>query len=99
MKRLIMTLGILALLILGYPVALRIQANTVEENRLQAETAIQRALNLCYAQEGFYPANLEYLIEHYGVLIDTKLYFVYYKTFGSNIRPDVEVFRIGDSDE
>jgi len=99
MKKLFLTIGVLALVLLGYPFATRLHANTIEENRIQAENAIQRALNLCYAQEGFYPAQLNYLIEHYGVLIDTEVYFVYYKTFGSNIRPDVAVFRLGADDE
>ena len=69
-----------------------IQKNTTEERRIQVENAIQRALNLCYAQEGFYPAQLGYLIDHYGVQIDPDTYFVYYKTIGANIRPDVTVY-------
>jgi len=69
-----------------------IQRSTQEERRHQVEYAIQRALNLCYAQEGFYPAQLDYLIEHYGVQISSDQYFVYYKTIGANIRPDVSVY-------
>lgn len=69
-----------------------IQAKTQEERRIQVENAIQRALNLCYAQEGFYPAQLDYLIDHYGVQIDPGTYYVYYKTIGANIRPDVTVY-------
>ena len=60
--------------------------------RQQVEHAIQKALTLCYAQEGFYPAKLDYLIDHYGVVVDPNTYFVYYKTFGANIRPDVSVY-------
>jgi hypothetical protein len=70
-----------------------IQTKTEEERRIQVENAIQRALNLCYAQEGFYPAKLDYLIDHYGVQIDPETYFVYYKTIGANIRPDVSVYQ------
>jgi hypothetical protein len=69
-----------------------IQTKTEEERRIQVENAIQRALNLCYAQEGFYPAKLDYLIDNYGVQIDPETYFVYYKTIGANIRPDVTVY-------
>jgi len=69
-----------------------LQKKTTEERRIQVENAIQRALNLCYAQEGFYPAQLDYLIDHYGVQIDPDTYFVYYKTIGANIRPDVNVY-------
>jgi hypothetical protein len=70
-----------------------IQTKTEEERRIQVENAIQRALNLCYAQEGFYPAKLDYLIDNYGVQIDPETYFVYYKTIGANIRPDVSVYQ------
>jgi hypothetical protein len=70
-----------------------IQTKTEEERRTQVENAIQRALNLCYAQEGFYPAKLDYLIDNYGVQIDPESYFVYYKTIGANIRPDVSVYQ------
>lgn len=69
-----------------------IRQKTTEERRIQVENAIQRALNLCYAQEGFYPAQLDYLIDNYGVQIDPDSYFVYYKTIGANIRPDVSVY-------
>lgn len=96
MKKLFLALGIVVLMLLGIPLAQRIQENTAEQNRLQTLNAIERALNLCYVQEGFYPASLDYLVENYGVLVDAKTYFVYYKTFGANIRPDVAVYRLGE---
>ena len=70
----------------------QIAKDSADQRRLQVESAIQRALTLCYAQEGFYPAKLDYLIDHYGIVIDPNTYFVYYKTFGANIRPDVTVY-------
>jgi hypothetical protein len=79
---------ILALVVLTQFVA----RDSASQRRQQVENAIQRALILCYAQEGFYPAKLDYLIEHYGVVVDPNTYFVYYKTFGANIRPDVTVY-------
>ncbi len=69
-----------------------LQNKTQEERRIQVENAIQRALNLCYASEGFYPAKLDYLIENYGIQVDPETYWVYYKTIGANIRPDVSVY-------
>jgi Na+-transporting NADH:ubiquinone oxidoreductase subunit NqrB len=90
MKRWLIMVVILGLSTLLF---LQIQANFNQQSIKQVEAAIQRSLSLCYAQEGFYPAKLDYLIEHYGVQVDTKVYFVYYKTIGANIRPDVSVFR------
>jgi len=69
-----------------------LQKSSQEERRNQVENAISRALNLCYAQEGFYPAQLDYLIENYGIQVNPDMYYVYYKTIGSNIRPDVSVY-------
>jgi len=69
-----------------------IQSKTQDERKIQVESAIQRALNLCYAQEGFYPAKLDYLIDNYGIQINPDTYYVYYKTIGANIRPDVTVY-------
>jgi len=90
MKRLMIMLVILGLSTLLF---LQVQANFNKQSTQQVEDAIQRSLSLCYAQEGFYPAKLDYLIEHYGVQVDAKTYFVYYKTIGANIRPDVSVYR------
>ncbi len=70
----------------------QIARDSADQRRQQVESAIQRALSLCYAQEGFYPAKLDYLIDHYGVVVDPNTYFVYYKTFGANIRPDITVY-------
>lgn len=84
---------LIPLLVLGlFFFSTQIQKSTQEERRLHVENAIQRALNLCYAQEGFYPAQLDYLIQHYGIQISADHYFVYYKTIGANIRPDVSVY-------
>ncbi|MGB7595781.1 MAG: hypothetical protein WBL80_09505 [Erysipelotrichaceae bacterium] len=95
MKKFVMILGLVAILSLAVPAANLLKEGNAEERRIRTQEAIQRALNLCYAQEGFYPARLDYLIEHYGIIISSDNYYVYYKTIGSNIRPDVTVFRKG----
>jgi len=96
MRRVFYVAGFLLLLLLSLPAANILKEGNIEERRVRIEEAIQRALNLCYAQEGFYPADLDYLIDNYGILIDGKRYNVYYKTIGANIRPDVSVFKKGD---
>ncbi len=95
MKKLVSILGLIAILSLGIPAANVLREGNAEERRIRTQEAIQHALNLCYAQEGFYPARLDYLIDHYGIIISPDVYYVYYKTIGSNIRPDVSVFRKG----
>lgn len=95
MKKILLIGFTLTLLILSIPVANLIQKTNTQYQTEQVETAIQRSLNLCYAQEGFYPAKIDYLIDNYGLIIDERLYFVSYKSFASNIRPDITVFRKG----
>ena len=97
MKRILLLTFTVLLLILSIPIASMIKDRNTEYQIEQVESAIQRSLNLCYAQEGFYPAKLDYLIENYGLIVDNRLYYVSYKSFASNIRPDITVFRKGDS--
>lgn len=95
MRKFLWTLGIVGLLGLSVPIVTTLKAQQAAQNQVALDQAIQSALTLCYAQEGFYPAQLAYLEDHYGLQVDEKLFFVYYKTFGSNIRPDVKVYRLG----
>ena len=97
MKRVLFGLIAIILLVLSIPVAKLIQDKNTEYQMSQVESAIQRSLNLCYAQEGFYPAKLDYLIENYGLIVDDRLYYVSYKSFASNIRPDIAIFSKGHS--
>lgn len=62
-----------------------------EEDRLQLETAVRKAVVACYAAEGFYPPNLDYLQQRYGVQINEKKYAVIYDVFGTNLMPDITV--------
>ena len=49
------------------------------------------AARQCYAVEGVYPPNLAYLEDHYGIIVNTKDYYVTYDAFASNLPPTVEV--------
>ena len=46
----------------------------------------------CYALEGDYPPDLEYLAENYGLQLDKERYIYHYDMYASNILPDVRVF-------
>lgn len=61
------------------------------QGKEQLERAVRRAAVACYAAEGIYPPNLEYLEEHYGVQVDRERYTVVYDVFASNLMPDVTV--------
>lgn len=53
--------------------------------------AITRGIVHCYASQGHYPENLDYLKTHYGVSYDKDKYFVDYQVLGENIFPDVSI--------
>ena len=70
--------------------------NSIASVSGQAETemvynAVHAATLTCYAVEGAYPPNLEYLKKHYGLTYDEHLYTVIYDAFASNVFPDILV--------
>lgn len=60
-----------------------------EERRL--EDAIRRNAVACYAAEGMYPPDLEYLEEHYGIQINRERFDVIYQPIAENLMPDITV--------
>lgn len=60
-------------------------------HRILSDAIIRSAVQ-CYAIEGFYPPDIEYLENNYGLLVDHDKYFVSYRVFASNIIPEVDVF-------
>ena len=60
--------------------------------------AVHNAALTCYAVEGAYPTNLEYLRTHYGLAYDQSRYLVRYDSFGSNLMPDISVTEVEASD-
>lgn len=61
------------------------------------EKAIKKAAVQCYAIEGFYPPDVDYLADHYGVIINKDKYVVSYTAFTANNMPDIKV-KIAGSD-
>ena len=67
------------------------EAKQKEEALRIAEESILRGVVRCYAQEGFYPPDYEYLKENYGIRVDEEKFAVFYSVFASNMMPDVTV--------
>lgn len=61
------------------------------EDIRQLQEVLQKGCVTCYAAEGIYPPDLEYLKEHYGIQVDEERYIVYYNRFAQNLMPDVTV--------
>jgi hypothetical protein len=59
------------------------------------QKAVTAAVNECYALEGTYPPDLEYLHDNYGLVLDTQHYIYDYSVFASNIAPTIHVLNRG----
>lgn len=65
--------------------------NTRAEQLRMAEETLRRAVVTCYALEGRYPPDVDYLRQFYGVQLNEKDYIVHYEIFAENIMPDITV--------
>lgn len=84
---------VLLILVLGVFVAFSdsfSKANLAHEKEI-LENAIHRNITQCYALEGDYPPNLEYLKENYGLTYNEDHFFVHYQYIGGNLRPDITI--------
>ena len=83
--------GTLAVLLVFLSAVNNLADGQNSEGRRQLEQAVRRGAVACYAAEGIYPPDLEYLEEHYGIQVDRERYTVEYEIFASNLMPDVTV--------
>ncbi len=70
-----------------------LKAVNKSEQKQLLETAVTRCITECYALEGAYPPDIDYLIHHYGLTYDSSQYFIDYQYIGSNLRPDVTILQ------
>ena len=61
------------------------------EDLRQLEQSLRRGCVACYAAEGVYPPDLDYLKDHYGLQVDEARYTVRYDIFAENLMPDITV--------
>ena len=69
--------------------------SSLSENTVRRQKeSLTQALN-CYATTGRYPESLEAIKKDYGLIYDDSLFFVDYRTQGSNIYPEVTIIERG----
>lgn len=68
-----------------------LDSGRAEEDQRQLEETLRRGCVACYATEGIYPPDLEYLKEHYGLQVDEERYTVHYSAIAENLMPDITV--------
>ncbi|MCR5557920.1 MAG: hypothetical protein K6F75_10220 [Butyrivibrio sp.] len=71
--------------------------SSISKEQESLENALSRDIVQCYAIEGRYPPNLEYLEQHYGLTYDKSTFFVDYMPIAGNLYPDVTVILIADN--
>jgi len=72
---------------------------TDSEMYTMVEQSVTRAAVQCYALEGEYPPDLDYLKENYGLNIDESKYLVHYQNMGGNLLPQIRVFAVGTAED
>jgi hypothetical protein len=68
-----------------------ISASSDQQSRQILTDALKRATVQCYAIEGMYPPDIQYLEDNYGISYDHKRFIVHYEVFAANILPDIIV--------
>jgi len=95
-KSIISLVIFICFLIFLYFGTITVSKSSRNETKQTLENAVRRAVIQCYAIEGMYPPNIEYLENHYGLIIDHNNYVVHYEAFASNILPDISVISLYD---
>lgn len=91
LKGLLFPVLVVGILVVFLSALSNLNSGSSDEGKQQLEQAIKRGVVSCYATEGFYPPNLEYLEEHYGIRVDKERYAVIYEVFAENLMPDITV--------
>ena len=66
------------------------QGRQAEDIR-QLEQVLQRTAVACYAVEGVYPPDVDYMRQRYGLTYDASRYTVHYELVASNFMPEIHV--------
>ncbi len=72
----------------------RLEAGREAQGLRQLEDALRRTAVTCYASEGFYPPNVAYMEENYGLQYEQDKYIVHYEIFATNLMPDITVVEV-----
>lgn len=97
-RGLVLTLAVFAALFGGAVAAFQKIGSSSEnmEEQLVLD-AVRRAALTCYAVEGAYPQSLKELERGYGLAYNKDAYIVSYDAFASNIMPNIQVLRKGET--
>ena len=86
---------VLALLVLLLALVLLLERfetrDLSQESTAAIREAVRRCALQCYAVEGVYPPDLQYMEDYYGLQVNTREYYITYDAFASNLPPTIYV--------
>ena len=94
LRGLLLPLGAAAVLVFFATAVDSLNDGQSAERLAQLEQAVRRSCVSCYALEGTYPPDLDYLKERYGLQIDEDEYIVRYSAVAQNLMPDIYVLPV-----
>lgn len=74
-----------------YQATVKMNRGQQAESLKQLDLSIRKATMTCYATEGVYPPDIDYLKENYGIQIDESRFTVFYEVMAKNMMPDITV--------
>ncbi len=88
----ILPFAVAALLVWGVLISLgNLSGGSSRQEKEYLEDALRRAAVSCYACEGFYPPNVDYMVSRYGIQIDEARFKVFYEVYAKNMMPVIDV--------
>lgn len=97
-RRDVAALAVFAAIVLAFCLAVDRLTSASDGAELKlVRDAVKNAALTCYAVEGAYPDDIDYLREHYGLAYNEERYLIYYDAFASNVLPDIRVVERGRS--
>ena len=92
MKKLIAVTVLVCTVLLLFSAGLsHLEQGQHREDKQLLEEALRRTAVACYAAEGFYPPDVAYMQQHYGLQFDESRFSVRYEVFASNLMPNITV--------
>lgn len=97
LKSIVITLcAFLVMLVLFFAGLAIIRTHYQQETAASLRASVLRATLTCYAIEGRYPANVEYLQTNYGLTYNPKNYYIALTSITDNLLPEITVIHIGE---
>lgn len=91
---LLINIVIVAAIIIYVSISINQLATTAENEAVKRlESSLENAAVSCFSIEGFYPVDVDYLIDNYGIVVDEDKYHVFYESYGTNLKPEIRIIR------